>query len=87
MKTQDYTIEYLKALYPDLEYVDNILYLGEEVIQEDADLLIEEYYDGWEVTKAHSSGNPELETFEEVDGEDYINIMFDGNYEMAYNEI
>ena len=87
MKTQHYTIEYLKALYPDLEYVDDILYLGEEVIQEDARQLIEDHYDGWTVTKGHSSGNPELETFEKVDGAEYIEYHFDGDYEEAFNLI
>ena len=87
MKTQYYTIEYLKALYPNLEYVDDILYLGEEVIQEDARQLIEDHYDGWTVTKGHPSGNPELETFEEVDGAEYIEYHFDGDYEEAFNLI
>ena len=87
MKTQHYTIEYLKALYPDLEYVDDILYLGEEVIQENARQLIEDHYDGWELTIPHPSGNPELETFEEVDGAEYIEYHFDGDYEEAFNLI
>ena len=87
MKTQYYTIEYLKALYPNLEYVDDILYLGEEVIQEDARQLIEDHYDGWTVTKGHSSGNPELDYDEEVSGEEYIEYNFFGDYEEAFNLI
>lgn len=87
MKTQHYTIEYLKALYPDLEYVDDILYLGEEVIQEDAKQLIEDHYDCWTVTKGHSSGNPELDYDEKVSGAEYIEHHFDLDYEEAYNQI
>ena len=87
MKTQHYTIEYLKALYPNLEYVDDILYLGEEVIQENARQLIEDHYDGWTVTKGHSSGNPELDYDEEVSGEEYIEYKFSGDYEEAFNLI
>ena len=84
---QLHPIEYLKALYPDLEYVDDILYLGEDVIQENAKQLIEDHYDGWTVTKGHPSGNPELETFEEVDGAEYIEYHFDSDYEEAFLQI
>ena len=87
MKTQYYTIEYLKALYPDLEYADNTLYLGEQVVQEDADWLIEEHYDGWTVTKGHSSGNPELDYEEKVSGAEYIEYEFFGDYNEAFNLI
>jgi len=87
MKTQYYTIEYLKALHPTLEYADGNVFVGEEIIQEDVDWLIEDYYNGLEVYKGHSSKNPELDYPEIVDGKEYIELEFDGDYSAAFDQI
>lgn len=87
MKTQDYTIAYLKEFYPNLQYADDTLYLGEEIIEENADWRIAEHYDGYEILRSDPSGNPELEYTEMVYGEEYIAYQFGGDYAKAFNLI
>jgi len=89
MENLYYTIGDLRGLYPDLEYIDGELFVGDELIC-DTQLtkrMIEDHYDGWEVTKAHHSGDPQQEYLDVVDGTEYIEYQFDGDYEEAYNFI
>lgn len=89
MKMELTSIEKIKIEYPTVEYVDGQLFVGDEIIC-DTQLtkrLIEDYCDGVVLTKAHHSGNPELEYEEEVDGAEYIEYQFDGDYEEAWNQI
>jgi hypothetical protein len=80
-------IEDLKALHPNLTYEDGILANGDDLIDSEADELINDHYEGFKVTKAHASNNPELEYDEAVSGKEYVALHFYGDYEEAFNQI
>lgn len=83
-------LEALKKAYPTLQYEDGQLFFPEQekpfVNKEDTKALITEHYDGREITYPHPSGNPELETFVEVEGWQYVYEKFNNDFEKAFNE-
>lgn len=64
------SVDYLKEIYPNLEYVDGELFNGNDLIESNADSLIAEYY----------------ENFDNMlyDGREYIDRSFGGDYELAF---
>lgn len=78
--------------YPNLEYVYGLGLFADseadEPILEDCEFkwLLEEYYNDSYLPIAHPSGNPELETEKLVDGKEYIEQFFEGDYILALKE-
>jgi len=88
MKNTLTVIEEIKMAHHFCEYVDgNIVNEDGDIKEQNIDDYIYQYYDDSEITVSHPSGNPELETFERVDGRTYIKQQFNGSLEDAYNEI
>lgn len=88
MKTE---LEKLIEENPNMEYWDGTFAVFEnddiiQVISENADYIIEQHYEGYTLTKVHSSGAPWLEEEREVSGAIYIESKFNNNYERAFNE-
>lgn len=77
----------LKAQYENLVYEDGQLFNGEELIEPEADKYINDHYDDFELTRLGSGNNPENEYYEKVNGNEYVEIHFYGDYEEAFNQI
>jgi len=86
------TLIELKRKYPSCYYDEDTDTICIDVnedpqtVAEDANELIEDYYDGDELPIHHPSGNPELEEVERVTGREYIMGYFDGDYNEAFEQ-
>lgn len=67
----------------------NVLYdpVGSEDDILNARELIEGHFDGETVEFRHHSGDPQLAVDRELDGEEFVSEVFDGDYEKAFNYI
>ena len=59
----------------------------EKIIANDAKYVIDDFYNNAQINIPHTSGNPELETEEKVEGWEYINYEFEGSYDKALEDI
>lgn len=80
-------LEDLMILHPRLQYIDGELWEDDELIEKEGDEVLRQHFDGFEVTISHSSGNPELETFETVSGSKYIELKFGNDYKEAFENV
>lgn len=67
------SVDYLKEIYPNLEYVDGELFNADDLIETNADSLIAEYYDNFDNLLS--------------DGSEYIDRSFGGDYEVAFKNV
>lgn len=80
-------IQDLKNIYPNLEYLNGELFNAEELIDSDANELIEDHYDGDECYIGDGSNNPENDVLASLCGKDYIEARFDSDYDEAFQNI
>jgi hypothetical protein len=80
-------IQELKDAYPHLTYEDGRLWDGDELIEEDANSLIRDHFQDYEIIRPSPDNDPQKETIEKVSGRTYIEIHFYGDYEESFNQI
>ena len=85
-------IQRIKELHPDIFIDDDNLYYldGDDPVYVQiggAMELIEDFYDNKTIVVEHSSGDPQLEEIERVSGRHYIEQEFEGDYQLALENI
>ena len=91
-------IEELKTIFPNIVYDDGQLFLDNEDWIENvplsindkplnADSLISEYFDDWEIFDNPNEDDPVKEKMAQVNGHSYIKHRFDGDYKEAFKNI
>lgn len=84
-------LERILLEYPKLNYDNGNIYKSKRhstplYDEEQSNAIVAEYFDDSQITVAGEDNNPENETFQEVNGHVFIEVIYGGSYELAFKE-